>query len=100
MSLITKVDPALVRAGQDTYLDSLICGHIAGESSGNGHTALSLQPDERVSFGCVCGDRMAAAIRDSWRFHEPVTIMPAAEFDAVSECQTVFIGKESDLDAQ
>jgi hypothetical protein len=98
----THVDPVTTRTSQDSFLDSLITGRVAGESSdsGPGHTPLSLNPDERVSFGCACGNLYAAAIRDSWRFHEPVTVMSATDFDALSErCHVVFTGRECDINA-
>jgi hypothetical protein len=98
----THVDPVTAGTSQDRFLDSLIAGRVAGESSDSGpcHTPLSLNPDERVSFGCACGNLYAAAIRDSWRFHESVTVMSSTEFDALSErCHVVFTGRESDINA-
>jgi hypothetical protein len=98
----SHVDPVTARTRQDRFLDSLIAGRVAGESSDSGPcpTPLSLNPGERVPFGCACGNLYAAAIRDSWRFHEPVTVMSSTDFDALSErCHVVFTGRESDINA-
>ena len=53
----------------------------------------SLRPDELLLVALVDGDPRARAIAESWRFHEPVTLMPSAELDELSErCHTVFNG--------
>ena len=45
-------------------------------------SSLSLRPDTSVMDGCLMNDPYAIAIRDSWRFHFPVRVMPQATFNA------------------
>jgi len=51
----------------------------------------SKSPDEELIFKFIDGDPRARVIVDSWRFRQPITVLPADEFDAlVSRSRTVF----------
>lgn len=44
-------------------------------------SALSLRPDELLAAACAEGNEIALQILECWRFSEPVTLMPANDFD-------------------
>ncbi len=49
----------------------------------------SLRVDESLLVDFVMGDPRARLIVESWRFHEPITIMSSEEFDILTEhCHT------------
>lgn len=84
------------RAQQDRFLDLLIAGRLPNQPRSVRSNPLSLRPDELLMFGCVLGDPNAQAIRDSWKFSEPIRVMDSRELDELSErCDTTFSGRES-----
>ena len=98
MSAVISPD---VRARQNSYLDQLVSGSIPFQrSKGRQSAPLSLRPDELVSVECVEANPEFLAIRDAWRFHEPVTVMESAELDALSaRYNYTFHGVSSDREA-
>ena len=52
-------------------------------------SALSLRPNEAVMQGAAQGDPYAIAIRDAWRFNEPIRSVTQEEFARISAAGTV-----------
>ncbi len=80
------------RLRQNQFIDAIVAGKIPSPRV-TSTASYSLKPGPELAFGCACNNQTALALAAVWRFAEPVTRMPADEFDElVNRNPVVFTG--------